>query len=244
LEIVKLTDFIVGGYYLIQGAPIQKWMNAELLPPILWSASSCICKKVPDAWVFPWTKQPDPQKERKFYQDALGLNDNEFIGLQQLFDKHLRENEFGYPNVFMSYQIVQHACFQFFCRLPNLKLVSIALPENEVQDFIDKFEPHGNIAENGVPKKLRQYQKLEPHAMPVGYEVIGFDGADFHSLICSSMEEEVNTEYGVHFNRYGLIDKFDEAVRIVQDIRLGNLIVEEGYWAPWLISEYPTVYGD
>jgi hypothetical protein len=229
---------------LIQGTPLQKWMNTELLPPILWSASSCICKKVPDAWVFPWTKQPDPQNERKFYQEALGLNDNQFIGLQQGFDKYLRENEFGYPNVFMSDQVAQHAYSQFFCRLPNLKLVSIALPENEVQNFIDKFEPHGYIAENGVPKKLRQYQKLESQATLIGNEVIGYDGADFHSLICSSMEEEVNSESGVYFNRYGLIDKFDEAARIVHDIRSGSLVVEEGYWAPWLISEYPTVFGN
>lgn len=237
-------EFIVGGYYLIQGAPTQKWMNAELLPPILWSASRCICEKVPDAWIFPWTTKPDPQIERDTYQEALGLNDIEFIGLQKLFDTHLRENDFGYPNVFMGYQLAQRAYSQFFYQLPNLKLVSIALPENEVQNFIDAFKQQGNVAENGVPKKLRQYQKLDLQATPIGYEVIGFDGADFHSLICSSMEEEVNSEYGVNFNRYGLMSKFEEVAHIVQDIRSGSLVVEEGYWAPWLISEYPTIFGD
>jgi hypothetical protein len=237
-------DFIVGGYYLIQGAPLQKWMNAELLPPIIWTASRCICDKVPDAWVFPWTTKPDPQIERRIYQEALGLNDDEFVRLQKLFDKHLRENEFGYPNVFMSYPFAQLAYSQYFYRLPNLKLVSIALPENEVQNFIDKFEPHGNIAENGVPKKLRQYQRLESTAMTIGYEVIGYDGADFHSLICSFLEEEVNSKYGAHFNRYGLMGKIEVAARIVQDIRSGCFVVEEGYWASWLISEYPTISGD
>ncbi len=237
-------EFIVGGYYLIQGAPLQKWMNAELLPLIIWSASRCICKKVPDAWVFPWTTKPDPKKERMTYQQALGLNDIEFIELQKLFDKLLRENEFGYPNVFMSYPVAQLAYSQFFYRLNNLKVISIALPENEVQNFIDEFEPQGNVAENGVRRKLRQYQRLESQAIPIGYEVIGYDGADFHSLICSSMEGEVNSKYGAHFNHYGLMDALEDIACIVDDIRSGALVAEEGYWASWLISEYPTLLGD
>jgi hypothetical protein len=237
-------DFIVGGYYLIRGAPLQKWMNAKLLPPVIWSASQCICKKLPDAWVFPWTTHPNPQKERMEYQKLLGLTDTEFINLQIIFDKKLKQNEFGYPNVFMSCELAQNVYSQFFYRLTDLKLISIALPENEVQNLIDKFEPYGNIAENGVRKKLRQYQKLESRATPIGYEVIGYDGADFHSLICSSMEEEVNLKYGVRFNPYGLIDVFEDTARIVHDMRTGTLLAEEGYWASWLISEYPIVIGD
>jgi hypothetical protein len=118
-------------------------------------------------------------------------------------------------------------------------LIGIALPESDVQEFIDEFEPRGNVAENGVRQKLRQYQRVESQATPLGYDVIGYDGADFHSLICGSMEAEVHSQYGIRFNRYGLVDSFEDTIPIIRDIRSGAVVAEEGHWASWLISEYP-----
>lgn len=231
--------YIVGGYYLIQGASLQKWMNAKLLPPVIWSASGCICNKVPDMWIFTWTLRPNPDEERRVYQQQLGLTDAQFLELQEYFHSLLDADEFGYPNVFMHYPLAKKLYSGIFKRIPGLKLISISLPDGEVQGFIDEFEPHENIAENGVRKKLRQLQKLEPEAAPLGYDVIGYDYADFHSLICSSLEQEILDKYGVRFNRYGLIDSFEDAAAIVQDLRSGAFIAEQGYWAAWLVSEYP-----
>ena len=232
-------SYILGGYYLIQGAKPQPWMNAKLLPPVIWSACSCVCKKVPDAWVFTWTVKPDPHEDQKKFQKDLGLTDTQFLELQNYFDKLLNENEFGYPNVFMSCALAQQAYSQTFYKLPDLKLISISLPWNEVQNFIDEFEPKNNVGENGVRKKLRQFQQVESFASPIGFEVIGYDYADFHSLICGSMEQEIVDNYGVRFNSYGLIDSFEKTLPIVRDIRSGALPAESGYWASWLISEYP-----
>jgi hypothetical protein len=231
-------DFIVGGYYMIQSGQLQKWMNAGLLPDMLWSASRCICEKVPDAWILPWNTNPDPSKDREKLKNALGLSNSEFIELQEQFNKLLREESFGYPNVYMSYQLMQKYYFQYFYKLPNIKMISIALPEGEVQNFIDEFKPQGNIAENGVRKLLRRNQPLEEYANPIGFEVLGYDYADFHSMICGSMEQEILQNYGIRFNRYGLLDSFEYACEIIRDVREGKLLTEEGYWAPWLVSEY------
>jgi len=231
-------EFIVGGYYLVKGAKLQKWMNTKLLPPVIWSASRCICEKVPDAWIFSWTENPNPREERRKYQQDLGLTNAQFLELQKLFDTLLDQNEFGYPNVYMSYRLALDFYSQFFRRIPDLKLISIALPKVDVQGFIDKHEPRENIAENGVRKKLRQFQRLESDAFPIGYDVIGYDYADFHSLICGSMEQEIYSKYGVRFNSYGLIDSFEDTISIIRDIRSGALMAEEGYWASWLIAEH------
>jgi hypothetical protein len=217
----------------------KKWMNAKLLPPVIWSASRCICEKMPDAWVFAWTANPDPSEERKKYQRDLGLNNTQFLELQNLFDTLLRENEFGYPNVFMSLRAAYQAYFKYFKTIPNLKLISIALPECDVEDFINRYDPQGKYAENGVRKKLRQFQKAESNGLTLGYDVIGYDGSDFHSLLCGYMEQLILSQYSVRFNPYGFIDSFDDATSIIRDIRSCKLGVEDGFWASWLITEYP-----
>jgi hypothetical protein len=211
---------------------------------MLWSASSCVCEKIPDAWVFTWTVNPNPGEERKKYQKSLELNNTQFLEFQNLFDRLLNENEFGYPNVFMSFQLAYQLYSQFFKNIPDLKLISIALPECDVEDFINQFEPQGKTAENGVRKKLRQLQKLESNALTLGYDVIGYDYADFHSLLCASMEQEILSRYDIRFNQYGLIDSFDETTSIIRDIRSKKLLTEEGFWASWLVSEYPLNKAD
>ena len=90
--------------------------------------------------------------------------------------------------------------------------------------------------------KLRQHQIIEEDAKRLGFEVLGFDYADFDSLFCSSSssDEEVLRKYGINFNQYGLIDKFEDTISIVRDIQEEILeYVEQGYWASWLVSEYP-----
>jgi hypothetical protein len=118
-------------------------------------------------------------------------------------------------------------------------LISISLPKEEVENFIEENKPSQGIGENGITIKLRQCQILEEGGKCLGFEVLGYDYADFHSLVCGSMEEEINSKYKVNFNQYGLIDRFEDTISIVRDIREGTLDAEEGYWASWLVSEYP-----
>lgn len=232
------TEFIVGGYYFVQGSKLQSWMNAKILPPFIWSASRCLCEKVPDAWIFPWNNNPDPREERNRYQSALGLNNDEFKELQSQFDKLFDVDEFGYPNVFMSRTLAEDFYARYFYKLPNIKLISISLPEDEVANFIKEYKLPKGAGENGITKKLRQHQILETDGICLGFEVLGYDYADFHSLICGSLEEELVSKYKIKFNQFGLIDRFESTISVVRDIREGTLFPEEGYWASWLVSEY------
>lgn len=236
------TKFIVGGYFFIQASKPQDWMNTKVLPPFVFSASRCICEKIPDAWIFPWNTNPDPDEDRNKYQNALGLNNQEFEELQNQFDRLLAQEEFGYPNVFMSRALAEDFYARYFYKLPNVKLVSISLPEKDLQDFIERYRPHKYVWQNGVPTKLRQYQFVEEDAKRLGFEVLGFDAADFETLFCSSTtsDDEVLKHYGINFNQYGLIDKFEETISIVRDIQEEVLrAAGEGYWTAWLMSEYP-----
>ena len=236
---ISQAEFIVGGYYFVQGSGLKPWMNSKLLPSFIWSASGCLCEKIPDNWILPWLAKPDPYEERRRYQNALGLNDDEFKDLQKQFDNLFRLGEFGYPNVFMRSAVAEDFYARYFHKLPNLKLISISLPKAEVTNFVEENKPSQGVGENGITIKLRQYQKLEEGGVNLGFEVLGYDYSDFHSLICCSMEEEINLKYRIDFNQYGLIDRFEDAISIVRDIREGVLAAEEGDWAPWLVSEYP-----
>jgi hypothetical protein len=238
------TKFVVAGYFFIQASKPPDWMNAKVLPPFVLSASRCICEKIPDAWIFPRNTNldPDEDEERSKYQNAFGLSKQEFEELQNQFDTLLTQEEFGYPNIFMSRALAEDFYARYFYKLPNVRLMSMGLPEKDLRNFIERYRPHRHIWQNGVPTKLRQYQFVEEDAKHLGFEVLGFEAADFHSLFCGSTtsDDEVLQNYGIKFNQYGLIDRFEDTIAIVQDIREETLeYVEEGFWAAWLMSEYP-----
>ena len=256
--------FIIGGYYLIQGARPKSWMNESLLPPMLWSASRHICRKIPDSWILGWEKAKyeqkdvdkffetfgidlnqtresniqEDQEEREHFKHILGLNNDQFLQLQKEFNQLVSEEEFGFPNIYFNLQLAQSFYLRYFYKVPNIRLISISLNKSHVPEFIREFDPSITVGESGVRKKLLQFQSIEPYAKPLGFDILGYDYADFHSLLCHSMEEEILNIYGLSFNQYGFFDSEEEILLLLKDVQSEKLGVEEGYWDSWLISEY------
>lgn len=236
--------FYIAGYYGIQCSPKQHWMSKDLLPDKIWSGSCHICLKYPDSWILGWSTTSGEavnEKERADAREVMKLSVREFLEAQADFNDLFATNQFGFPNVFMNAEVALRKHNQYFAAVPDLKLIGLGLPDTYLEQFFaewdkDGFEP---ATQNGVYLKLGQKEIWNGRGL-IGYDLLGWDGADYCSFLCGSMESEIHEKHGVQFNEYGLISRYEQADTVSQAIAKGELVAEDGFWAPWLVFEIQT----
>ena len=228
---------IVGGYYLVQGTQRKGWMDENLLPSVFWSISRCICEIFPDSWVFTWVTDQTARR-REAIREILQLSEIEFFQMQTRFDRLLDNDEFGWPNVFLDADLARDFYASHLDHLPNIKLLSIALPEVYWTEFIEESAPSENVGESGVRRMLRKRQALRASASVRGFEILGFDLAGFHSFVCNSLETDYHTRLNITLGPNGLIEDYEDAVRAADYTALDEVMAEPALWRPWLVSEH------
>jgi hypothetical protein len=230
------TPWIFGGYYLIGGCRRPAWMDSSLLPEVLWSASENISPKYPDDWVFYWTHQRAQEEQMAA---RLRLTQAQFEELQREFDEYLLAGRFGYPNVYLAIDLARQFAARYLGHLTDIRLISIALPEPFVDEFLRECAPPPGVAEGGVYLTLKRRQPEPDGGIILGYEVLGFDGADFASYFYGGIEKDFYERLGISYNPYGLIDSSELALAGAELLRSGEIVPEKGYWAVWRMMEYP-----
>lgn len=231
-------EFYVAGYYLIQASNKKDWMDRDnLLPEKILSGSRHICPKIPDAWIFNWVSDSESVEDLKYARTQLNLSDYEFSNVQRDFDELFNSDQYGFPNVFMNAEIAHESYKKYFYSVPNLKLLGLAIPETLFDNFVNAYKSDGFMysRKNGVYKKILQKEKCI--YSPIGFDLLGWSGADYCSFLCGSMESEIHDKYGVQYNQFGLISEYDQAERVSQAIASGEETAEDGFWAPWLVFE-------
>lgn len=235
-------NFYIAGYYLIQGSRKQDWMDKDnLLPEKIWSGSRHISPKFPDSWILGWVsnREVEAKQELENARGIIKLSDAKFFIAQKEFNDLFTEDQFGFPNVFMNSNVALEKHHQYFGSVSDLKLLGFALPENYLENFMTQYNSKDfeSVTRNGVYKKLRQRNIYDKSHQIIGYDLLGFDGADYCSFLCGSMESEIHQKYNVRFNQYGLISEYELADKVSKAIRNGEETAEEGFWAPWLVFE-------
>jgi hypothetical protein len=237
-------EFYIAGYYLIQGSQKKNWMDEQnLLPSNVWSGSRHICAKFPDAWVLGWlsSREVEAEREREDAREMMKLSLDEFSAAQKDFNELIQGSQFAFPNVFMDSDIAMKKYHQYFSLVPDLKLLGLGLPETYIESFFDKYNTNGfdAVTHNGVYIKLNQKETYKGNSL-IGYDLLGYDGGDYCSFLCGSMESEIYEKYGVRYNSYGLISEYEQAEKVSQAIANGEETAEDGFWAPWLVFEIKT----
>jgi hypothetical protein len=229
------VEFIIGGYYLIQATESKKWMNEKFFPTLIWSASRHICEIYPESWILPWVSDDVSATEN---QEILELDDAEFKALQLEFNNLFNQDEFGFPNVFLSPAVARNFHGRYLKHLSNIRLLSIALADEYWEEFIQETEPGKNMGEYGIRTKLRARRSVEPEAVFKGFEVLGYDHGQFCSYICNSLQDDYSKKFGISLNKNGFIESYDDARKAADYTMLDETKAEPYLWFPWLISEY------
>ncbi len=234
-----MTDFVAGGYFLLKSVPRQMWMAADLLPEDILSLSECISPSVQIYWG--WHENGQAEARR------FGVPESKLADLREwltLTDK------VHFSNVFFTAAAAWEFAAEFLAGIEQVHVIGIGLPHVLVDGFLQDnpqtvyngMAGKSKSAEYGINAVLRIGERLSLGGETLGYEVLSYSYAIGHSWLCSGLERDMHTLFGIRPNAHGLIDTLEEAMQvyewIAEDEQKGQRAEPEPYY-PWLVVEYP-----
>lgn len=232
--------FYIGGYFLVKPAKIAKWQNKKLLPKIIWTPSRCICEIYPGTEGLSWSS--DAKGSKKKWEIELMLSDEDAKDIRKLCDELIELEKLGWLSVFLDLESVDlftSAVNPILTK--NWKTLCIATTKKYAEEYIEDFKQMEsftfNLAEYGVCKMLRKTIDC-PDIMNGfrGFEILGSEYGYFHSFMCNSLENDYSKKLGIHFNKNGLIDNFEDAEK-ASEFTNSDDDADPVLWQPWAIIE-------
>jgi hypothetical protein len=166
----KVNKYYSAGYLIIKPLNRSEWMNKDILPRKIISASSCLCDSYPHAWsfsgswkphesVFTFTtiglgeKLPSQKEYIKDKMEELNLNSKSFKMLQKWVEKKYKNKQLEYPNLFLNLDTAREFYKKFLTHMSDLELIGIGFSK----EIIDKYiwdEKHDQMVQEAI-RKLR-----------------------------------------------------------------------------------------
>jgi hypothetical protein len=232
-------NFISGGYYFSQCTHPPEWANLVLLPEKLWSPSPIFSELFPDSWIFSWGKDRKDRNKSELMK-IIGLDNEEFTNMQAFFDALEQQNRIGFPNIIYDLSLARNLYQKYFWRIPNLKLLSVGLPETYLDEFVEDMKFPSQYFKSSLRKKILQNEILPVGGNRLGFDILGFGGAVFWPFITNGFETKFFQDLGINLNSFGLIDQYEDAMKALKYVRSNRH--EEGSWYLWLEMEYQPFF--
>lgn len=232
----RREDYLFGGYLVTRRVARPESMSAELLPPRLLTASSCIAGFVPDVWALGWTGVADDERERA--AAAVGIGRERLPALIDHVTAGFNDGKFGWPNVVKSAGALGDL-MRLLPSSPEWVVIGLALHRGHAQDFLAANAPGERQGPGGVYDVLAGQRHLPDGGVLLGFEPLGFEcGAQPHSWLCNGLEVECSRALGVRPDASGFLRTADEAERATAHIAGDEVGAEPAQWLPWMILDY------
>ncbi len=171
-----------------------------------------------------------------------------------------KSNELEWMNVFTSVGLARAFLRKFFPSSTELVIIGVGLHKEKVQEFLAYGHEHNTqMIHSGITRQpwhegegaygiydvILPQQQLELGGTPLGFELLGYYTGSFTSWLIHSLVDEIFREVGIRPNAVGLLETFEEAQKCAAyvaptgRVKEGAGGVEPGWWAPWLIVQYP-----
>ena len=216
------------GYFITQ--PIETPDCIKINSKQMVTASHCFCDLHPDnttlfydemlastpAW---WTGENYVEKSKlKTYETSLANLKTKYL---QLLD----QKRIGlYPDFFSSFQDAKSIQDEFF---PELQLFSIALNKQHTELFSKELEFKDY-------KPIFEEVKIDGDF--IGYDILGWDWASFHTYLCNGLEEDLQKEFKLNMNHWGLLDNpFEEVAKFAKSLEGKG---EPVLWLPFAVFQH------
>ncbi|MBA4688004.1 MAG: hypothetical protein H2184_12680 [Candidatus Galacturonibacter soehngenii] len=218
--------FYLGGYFIIKPITRAEWMNHDVLPESLLSASSCICDFYPDSSVV-FNKS---RKKKKEYRKEIGVDFSDYNKMEDWLNKE-SENRFEYPNFFSSLNSANEFCQKFLYNQSDLRIIGVALPKICRDAFLEEQDDLGY----GICKNIHNAMTIDLHSKILGYEILGYEHGGFHSYICNGLENQYKNKFDYSLNENGFIETLKEAQMLANYTNEEVKDAEPVKWFPWAI---------
>ena len=239
-----MSDFYLGGYYLLLPAKRYDFMNKELVPEYFITVSECLIDLLVSEYLPSFNNKEINKNKHELiskYREFSKLSDEKIVELNEEVCMLQKQKLFGYDSVFTKIDIVRNIYQKYFKHLDNAKLISIGLNEIEYNEIIEQE----NILEcnngyYGLFSCLAEKTMITDGKL-LGFDLLGYGHGYFHCTLCGGSEEDIYKKFGYKLNEYGLYDDYEEAnvsSRYLDDSN-GEL-AELALWQPWAIFEHET----
>ena len=230
-----LSDYYSAGYHLIRSrfSEWPEWENSTLLPKKAISLSECISLRFAIYWG--WNHRDSHREDTlKFGIPETKLNH---------FYQWTESTPIDYPGIFPDVATAQAFIKDFELAHEDLYLLGLGLHkdiaknwEAERSEYLDKDgKPYV-----GVPQWIFSYRSLETGGTALGYEIASIFHHDLsHSWLCSGLEVDAHQRFGIVPNKYGLISDYEDAKKLYDLMRAGELKGEPEPYDAWLLLSYP-----
>lgn len=219
--------FYLGGYYIVEPLKRTKDLSKSIFPETILSASDCVCEFFP--------RLIDSKEENEKYRNELMLDEKTYSEML-CWMKERMGKDFGYPNVFNSYESACEFCKKFLYNKDNLTILGFAIPKGE---WKDTFLEEDNEICYGICGNVSKEIYIDERGKVLGYEILGYDFQAFHSYICNSLENDYDEKFGFKLNENGFISTFEEAEKLADYTNVELDGAEPVFWCPWIILQYP-----
>ncbi len=240
MDVVDLSDYVAGGYYI--GAYTSRPDYKEsYLPERIVSISDCRGDI---------TKISMLTLDEEIYSNHLakqGLPKDKQNEARNWYGNYWNK-EILFPDGFYSLSAAKQFASSFMELREEHFIVGIGLHKSFVTDFVKENDilTSKHVSDEkiikwqlqrgkpfGVNKMIRQQRPLEPNGEILGFEPVDYFIGFVCGYVCNVDQFAMVEELHTYPNRYGLIDSFETA-KIVRSWRK----TDDTYY-PWLIVQYP-----
>lgn len=195
-------DYYLAGYYLIK---LRQLDFRSFSSKFIYCCSTCINDSLLDSFSRSWTFNSDYLQQVK---DYLKIDLTKINQIQEWVEKKDLEGRTGYLNIFYDIAAAKEYRDRFFSNLENIKIFALYFPCSESEDIIKEFElQNSSQVEFGIVHILKNKKKAIGDANIIGYDLIGIElDGNFHSFHCHDLYSDLNRQFGVQLNKYGLLD--------------------------------------
>jgi hypothetical protein len=243
------TDYLSGGYFITQPVSRDTGRSEGVLPDRLLSFSRCLFPRLPASWMFDWMLN-DTEKACQQAAD-YGIPRDRAIAAREWTTKRYSE-KVAHSGLFYQLETTRDFARRFLSDHPELEIFGLGLHGSLARDFLQEALPpdpspiEGTDPTDGVNRSILRGQSLASGGEALGFELLGFDFNRYnleHSWLCNGLEKDFHEDPGITPNRFGLIEKFEDAMTCADRIVRESIQAEPGLWLPWLIVQYPrTVF--
>ena len=242
---MDLGQYVSAGFVVTRRFARPDYAAADLLPPMLVSASPDLADFIPDVWAIAWcgVAPADRTATAARLGIAPGRVDQVVAGVTGLIADNAR---YGWPNICYSREAAA-AVERLAAPADRLVVLELALAQDDAARFVSESVPpppapgYAPTGEAGVRTAIRRGVAPDSNGRPLGFEPLCFDHALGCSWLCNGLEVAVAQTLGIRPNAAGLIDTAGQAQSAVAYISRDDVGAEPGLWLPWLLIEHTEV---
>jgi hypothetical protein len=227
------------GYTVVLPRMRDPGRSEDLLPPLLWSRSECLCAFLPGMWCISWVT--DTEAARREQAERFGVDPGRFHRL--LLDVTNRiDGEVRYPDACVSLAVARELAD--YVGNPACAIVGAAVRAADVEAILEETRPPpmegcAPTARPAIGELAERREAPEAGGDVLGWEPLAVEGTCgvTCSWICNGLERDFVERESARPNAHGLIEDGEVASRFARWIQAeGN--AEPGLWVPVRLTRY------